>query len=112
MNASAKFGVAFLVVALLLAQPFGKCLAKSETAMRHEGCTAPVENGCAMPDCACASGIPGLAVPAGWYDGQPAAVAPSARADEADVPVLEVPEPESLRRAGNHRFLALHQLLI
>lgn len=114
MNATTKFGIALMVLALFVLQPFSKCFGAPPSAMSHHCCPAPSKAECKMASCVCESTPSTTAlVPVVSFDSAPLlAVLVSATGDELTVPFRSAPEPEHFRVALNDRFLVLHQFLI
>jgi hypothetical protein len=113
MNTTTKSGFAILVLALLVFQPFGKCIARSNTAMPHHCCPAPAGTECTMAGCVYTNTPPdGAAVPSKIGGEQPFLGLVSGGSEDTRVPTYDVVEPESAWFPLNHRFVALHQFLI
>jgi hypothetical protein len=113
MTATTKFGIALMVLALLVFQPFSKCFGAPSAAMSHDCCPAPSKAECTMASCVCESTASTTTpIPASVNNAQPVAVLVSAAAHELTVSVRSAPERVHFRFALNDRFIVLHQFLI
>ena len=113
MNVTTKFGIAIMVAALLVFQPFSTCLAKPAVAPVHDCCPTPSRAECTMGSCVCKSTDSAAApIPASTETGQPFAALVAANPREFAVPVHRLAEPEAFQLPLNDRFVVLHQFLI
>jgi hypothetical protein len=113
MNTKTKFGIAMMVLALLVFQPFSNCFATPVIASAHDCCPARIQAECTMASCACKSTDSATApIPASTETGQPFAALVAANPQEFAVPVHRFAEPEAFHLPLNDRFVVLHQLLI
>ena len=113
MNVTTKFGIAIVAVALLVFQPFSKCLAKPAVAMAHDCCPTPSKAECTMASCICKSTDSATApIPATTETAQPFAALATANPHEFAVPVHRLAEPEAFQLPLHDRFVVFHQFLI
>jgi hypothetical protein len=113
MNAAAKFGIALMVLALFVFQPFSKCFAMP-AAKAHHCCPAPSKAECKTASCACTSTDSATAPIAVSKElgQQQCGVLVSAYVHEFAIPSQRIGEPEDFHLPLNDRFVILHQFLI
>jgi hypothetical protein len=113
MNATTKFGIAIMVLALFAFQPVSKCFATPAMAMAHDCCPAPSKAECTMASCVCKiTDSASAPIPVSTESAQPFAVLVTAHLDEFAIPVHRIAEPEGFHPPLNDRFVILHQFLI
>jgi hypothetical protein len=114
MNATTKFGLELMVLALFVFQPFSKCFATPEKAMSHHCCPAPAKAAeCEMASCVCeTTDSTSAPVPASIDNGQPLTVISTGPAEDPALLFPVITEHERFRPPVSDRFIFLHQFLI
>jgi hypothetical protein len=117
MNAKSKVGLAFLMAALLLINPAGRCVqAETSGAPTHTCCPkkhAPLPEDCGKPGCVYMKPLPiavATSIESDPREGTPVAVLQMPLIK--DVRTIYVPAVPGGLSTIRQRFLSLHQLLI
>ena len=114
MSATTKFGIALMVLALFVFQPFGRCFATAANAMSHHCCPAPAKAAeCKMASCVCeTTDSTSAPVPASIDSGQPLTIVSTGPAEDPAFLFRGITEHEQFRPPVTDRIIILHQFLI